>query len=83
MRIESDYKVGDKVVVKNIGEIGTVIRVDRPQFNYLVKFDNSRYTTCTYYEDELQDINDTFIPDDIQPLEIHEEGEPVTEGEDN
>ena len=83
MRIESDYKVGDKVVVKNIGEIGTVIRVDRPQFNYLVKFDNSLYTTCTYYEDELQDINDTFIPDDIEEPEPYEEGEPVTEGEDD
>ena len=80
---EPNYKVGDKVVIKGIGEIGTVIRVDEPQFNYLIKPDKRNYTMGTYYEDELQDINDTFIPDDIEEPEAHEEGEPVTEGEDD
>lgn len=73
MRIEPDFKVGDKVVIKSIGEIGTVIRVDEPQFNYLIKPDKKNYTMGTYYENELQNIDDTFIPDD---------GTPVLEGED-
>ena len=49
-------KVGDKIMVKSIGEVGTIVRVDKPQPNYLVKFDDGRYTMCTYYEDEVQDI---------------------------
>ena len=73
MRIEPDFKVGDKVVIKSIGEVGTVIRVDEPQFNYLIKPDKKNYMMGTYYEDELQSIYDTFIPDD---------GTPVLEGED-
>jgi hypothetical protein len=82
MEAESNYKVGDKVVIKSIGEVGTVIRVDKPQFNYLVKPDKKNFIMGTYYEDELQDINDTFIPDDFQLLETCEEGDPVMEGED-
>jgi hypothetical protein len=82
MKNESNYKVGDKVVIKSIGEIGTVIRVDKPQFNYLIKPDKKNFTMGTYYEDELQDINDTFIPDDFQLQETCGEGDPVMEGED-
>ena len=73
MRIVPDFNVGDKVMIKSIGEIGTVVRVDRPQFNYLIKPDKKNFTMGTYYEDELQDINDTFIP---------VEGISVLEGED-
>ena len=76
MIIESDFNVGDKVVIKCIAETGTVItviRVNEPQFNYIIKPDNKNYTMGPYYEDELQSIDDTFIPDD---------GTPVLEGED-
>lgn len=82
MKIIPDFNVGDKVIIKSIGEIGTVVRVDKPQFNYLIKPDKKNFTMGTYYEDELQDINDTFIPDDFQLPETNEEGDPVMEGED-
>ncbi len=49
-------KVGEKVIVKSIGEIGTIVRADEPQPNYLIKFDDSRYNMCTYYEDEVEDV---------------------------
>ena len=49
-------KVGEKVMVKSIGEIGTIVRADEPQPNYLIKFDDPRYTMCTYYEDEVEDV---------------------------
>lgn len=48
--------VGEKVMVKSIGEVGTIIRADKPQPNYLIKFDDPRYTMCTYYESEVEDI---------------------------
>ena len=49
-------KVGEKVMVKSIGEVGTIIRADEPQPNYLVKFDDPRYNMCTYYESEVEDV---------------------------
>lgn len=49
-------KVGEKVMVKSIGEIGTIVRVDEPQPNYLIKFDDGHYQMCTYYESEIEDV---------------------------
>lgn len=48
-------------MVKDIGEIGTVIRADEPQPNYLIKFDDPKYYTCTYYESEVEEI-ENHIP---------------------
>lgn len=58
--------VGEKVMVKSIGEIGTIVRADEPQPNYLVKFDDPRYTMCTYYENEVEDIEAEEIAHGLQ-----------------
>lgn len=60
------FDVGDKVIVSNIGEVGTVVRVDKPQPNYLIKFDDPRYTTCTYYESELEQVTLNSADDDTE-----------------
>ena len=60
-------KVVEKVMVKSIGEIGTIVRADEPQPNYLIKFDDGRYQMCTYYENEVEDV--TMEAKEIESVE--------------
>lgn len=61
------FKVEDKVNVKLSGgnEPGTIIRIDKdyePKIGiYLIKFDDSRYATAHYREDELEIIQESNI----------------------